>query len=150
MHTHVIMHPALPCPVLCCMQVKQHAQSSMRAAIGEMELDQILHARAQLNQLIRTTVQEASVNWGIEIKRYEITEVLPDKHISEAMDKQAAAERERRKKVLEAEGNKRSAELESEGQKIRLQNESEGNMIKVENEARARKTQLVLEVCVGG
>jgi hypothetical protein len=72
----------------------------MRAAIGEMELDQILHARAQLNQLIRSTVQEASVNWGIEIKRYEITEVLPDKHISEAMDKQAAAERERRKKVL--------------------------------------------------
>ena len=120
----------------------QHAQSSMRAAIGEMELDQILHARAQLNTLIRTTVQESSTAWGIEVKRYEITEVSPDKHITEAMDKQAAAERERRKKVLEAEGDKRSAELESEGQKIRLTNESEGELIKVKNEAQARKVQV--------
>ena len=39
------------------------------------------------------------MNWGMEIKRYEITEVMPDDHIVEAMDKQAAAERERRKSV---------------------------------------------------
>lgn len=125
--------------------VKQHAQSAMRAAIGELELDQILHARAQLNTMIRTAVQEAAVAWGLEIKRYEITEISPDKYITEAMDKQAAAERERRKKVLEAEGDKRAAELESEGQKIRHKNESEGMLIRVENEARARKSQLVLE-----
>ncbi len=87
----------------------------MRAAIGELELDQILHARATLNSMIRKSVDEAAQNWGLEIKRYEITEVSPDKFITEAMDKQAAAERERRKKVLEAEGDKRSAELESEG-----------------------------------
>jgi regulator of protease activity HflC (stomatin/prohibitin superfamily) len=60
----------------------------------------------------------AAINWGIEIKRYEITEVMPDQHIIDAMDKQAAAERERRKKVLEAEGSKRQLELESEGRKI--------------------------------
>ena len=78
---------------------------------------------------------------------------------------QAAAERERRKKVLEAEGDKRSAELQSEGRllpapwvydapvcacacvgmKIRLQNESEGMLIKVRNEATARKAQYELE-----
>ncbi len=126
--------------------MKQHAQSAMRAAIGELELDQILHARAQLNTMIRTAVQEAAVAWGLDIKRYEITEISPDKYITEAMDKQAAAERERRKKVLEAEGDKRAAELESEGQKIRHKNESEGMLIRVENEARARKSQLVLEV----
>lgn len=125
--------------------VKQHAQSAMRAAIGELELDQILHARAQLNTIIRTTVQEAADAWGLEIKRYEITEISPDKFITEAMDKQAAAERERRKKVLEAEGDKRSAELQSEGAKIRMKNESEGTLIKMKNEAEARKIQLVLE-----
>ena len=125
--------------------VKQHAQSCMRAAIGELELDQILHARAQLNTIIRSSVQEAASAWGLEIKRYEITEVLPDKVINEAMDKQAAAERERRKKVLEAEGDKRSAELLSEGIKIRIINESEGNLIKVKNEAEARKMQMQLE-----
>ena len=40
------------------VQVKQHAQSSMRAAIGELELDQILHDRVHLNNSIRSTVQE--------------------------------------------------------------------------------------------
>ena len=118
----------------------------MRAAIGELELDQILHARAHLNTIIRTAVQESATAWGIEIKRYEITEVSPDKFITEAMDKQAAAERDRRKKVLEAEGDKRSAELESEGFKIRMKNESEGSLIKITNEAEARKRQLLLEV----
>lgn len=125
--------------------VKQHAQSCMRAALGELELDQILHARAQLNTMIRETVQEAAVAWGIDVKRYEITEVSPDKFITEAMDKQAAAERDRRKKVLEAEGDKRAAELNSEGVKIQLQNESEGSLIRTRNEAAGRKFQYVLE-----
>ena len=62
------------------------------------------------------------------------------------MDKQAAAERERRKKVLDAEGDKRSAELMSEGQKIKMKNESEGFLIQMENHAAARKMQLILEV----
>jgi len=77
------------------------------------------------------TVQDAAKHWGLEIKRYEITEISPDKFITEAMDKQAAAERERRKKVLEAEGDKTSARLGSEAEKIRMQNISEGEKIKV-------------------
>ena len=68
--------------------VKQHAQSAMRAAIGELELDEILHARARLNSMIRNAVQEAAAAWGLEIKRYEITDVAPDRTITEAMDKQ--------------------------------------------------------------
>lgn len=124
--------------------VKQQAQSAMRAAIGEMELDEILHARAKLNAYIRESVQGSAQAWGLEIKRYEITEVSPDKFITEAMDKQAAAERERRKKVLEAEGNKKSQELESEGTKIKMTNESEGMLIKITNEAEARKREILL------
>lgn len=77
--------------------------------------------------------------------RYEITEVVPDKVMMEAMDKQAAAERDRRKKVLDAEGDKRSAELESEGIKIKMQNESEGALIKITNEAEANKARIILE-----
>lgn len=82
--------------------VRQHAQSAMRAAIGEMELDEILHNRSQLNALVKGTVQEAATAWGINIKRYEITEITPDRMISQAMDKQAAAERNRREKVRES------------------------------------------------
>lgn len=128
--------------------VKQLAQSTMRAAIGEMELDEILHSRAHLNSIIKRNVEDASRKWGIEIQRYEITEVSPDKFITEAMDKQAAAERDRRKKVLEAEGDKQAAQLASEGFKIRLKNESEGQLVKVTNEAEGKKRQLILE-CEG-
>lgn len=128
--------------------VKQHAQSSMRAAIGELELDDILHARAKLNQMIKATVQESAAAWGLDIKRYEITTVSPDKFITEAMDKQAAAERHRRKKVLDAEGDKRAAELESEGIKIRMKNESEGMLIKMTNEAEAARVKATVEVSI--
>lgn len=125
--------------------VKQHAQSSMRAAIGELELDEMLHAREKLNKMIKSTISESAQAWGIDIKRYEITTITPDKFITDAMAKQAAAERDRRKKLLEAEGDKRSAELESEGLKIRLKNESEGTLIKIANEAEANRKRLILE-----
>lgn len=114
--------------------VTQHSQSAMRSAIGEMELDEILHGRAQLNSLIKGSLQEAAIPWGLEIRRYEITEITPDNQIRIAMDKQAAAERDRREQVLRAEGDKRRAELISEG-----------NLIKVRNEADGEKTKIVME-----
>jgi regulator of protease activity HflC (stomatin/prohibitin superfamily) len=117
----------------------------MRSAIGEMELDEILHGRARLNALIKGSLQEAAVPWGIEIRRYEITEITPDHQIRIAMDKQAAAERDRREHVLRAEGDKQRVQLTSEGLKISLTNESEGNLIKTKNEAEATKQRLLLE-----
>ena len=110
----------------------------MRSAIGEMELDEILHNRSRLNALIKGGLQEAALPWGLEVRRYEITEITPDHQIRIAMDKQAAAERDRRENVLRAEGDKRRAQLTSEGVKISLTNESEGNLVKVQNEAEAK------------
>ena len=117
----------------------------MRSAIGEMELDEILHGRSRLNALIKGSLQEAAVNWGMEVKRYEITEITPDEEIRIAMDKQAAAERDRREQVLRAEGDKRRAELTSEGVKIGLKNESEGMLIKITNESEAAKIKALRE-----
>jgi len=125
--------------------VTQHAQSAMRSAIGEMELDEILHNRSRLNALIKGGLQEAALPWGLEVRRYEITEITPDHEIRIAMDKQAAAERARREKVLRAEGDKERAQLTSEGVKISLTNESEGNLVKVKNEAEATKQRILLE-----
>jgi len=125
--------------------VTQHAQSAMRSAIGEMELDEILHGRSRLNALIKGGLQEAALPWGLEIRRYEITEITPDHQIRIAMDKQAAAERDRRENVLRAEGDKQRAQLTSEGIKISLTNESEGNLVKVQNEAKASKQRILLE-----
>lgn len=125
--------------------VTQHAQSAMRSAIGEMELDEILHNRSRVNALIKGGLQEAALPWGLEVRRYEITEITPDHQIRIAMDKQAAAERDRRENVLRAEGDKRRAQLTSEGVKISLTNESEGNLVKVQNEAEATKQRILLE-----
>jgi regulator of protease activity HflC (stomatin/prohibitin superfamily) len=110
-----------------------------------MELDEILHARGRLNTMIKSSLQEAAVNWGLEVKRYEITEITPDEQIRVAMDKQAAAERDKREHVLRAEGDKRRAELTSEGVRISMKNESEGLLIKVQNEAEAAKNKLMKE-----
>ena len=117
----------------------------MRSAIGEMELDEILHGRAKLNSLIKGSLQEAAIAWGMQVLRYEITEITPDEEIRIAMDKQAAAERARREQVLRAEGDKRGAELTSEGVKISLSNESEGMLIKIKNEAEAFKIKAIRE-----
>ncbi|KAL7536726.1 hypothetical protein ACHAXR_007368 [Thalassiosira sp. AJA248-18] len=125
--------------------VMMHAQSAMRSAIGELELDEILHNRAGINTLIKGSLQEAAVAWGLEVRRYELTEITPDDQIRIAMDKQAAAERARREQVLGAEGDKRRAELTSEGIKISLKNESEGKLIQVTNEAEAEKLKILRE-----
>jgi len=125
--------------------VEQFAQSAMRNAIGSMDFDRILQARQELNNEVKAALDLAARPWGIKILRYEITEVMPDRGVQIAMDKQAVAERDRREQVLQAEGTKRSLVLESEGVKIRKQNESEGELIKVRNEALAEKEKLVLE-----
>jgi len=125
--------------------VVQAAQSAMRAAIGSMELDDILHARQKLNDTVRESLEQAAEPWGMTVKRYEITEIMPDPEIQRAMDKQGVAERERRELVKGAEGQKAAEILQSEGIKMRLQNESEGDLIKVRNEAQAMKERQTLE-----
>jgi len=122
--------------------VRQAAQAAMRAAIGQMELDKILHARAEINLTVKDALESAAEAWGIEILRYEITDITPDHEIQVAMDKQAVAERERREKVKNAEGMKEAAVLESEGIRQKLTNESEGALIRVQNEAKAERERL--------
>lgn len=121
------------------------AKSGMRTSVGEMELDELFHSRKIVNDTVRNVLQEAAANWGLLVTRHEILDVAPDAHISVAMDKQAAAERMRREKVLQAEGEKRAAELKSEGAKIRMQNESEGMLIQITNEAKANADARVLK-----
>lgn len=106
--------------------VIQNAQSAMRAIIGKMELDEILHARSKINEAVTASLGMNSEPWGIEVLRYEITQLTPNHEIQHAMDKQAVAERDRRERVKNAEGMKEAAVLESEGVKIKMTNESQG------------------------
>ena len=113
--------------------VSQHAQSAMRSAIGRMELDELLHNRMDLNKEVQAALETSAVDWGIEIKRYELTEIKPDDEICRAMDKQAAAERVRREQILGAEGNKKKSVLEAEGnaEALRIKAESEADAIRI-------------------
>ena len=114
--------------------VVTHAESSLRSALGSMELDAILNGRTEINKRVADSIKDAADTWGLEVLRYEVTEISPDRSMTEAMNKQANAERERREQILNAEGSKRSAELISEG-----------NLRKAINEAEAVKQKLILE-----
>lgn len=127
------------------LAIKELAKSAMRATVGELELDEVFHSRKIVNERCFAAVGEAAANWGMKVTRHEILDVTPDRYISESLDKQAAAERMRREKVLQAEGEKQAAALESEGVKVRLTNESEGHLIRVGNEALAEQTRIERE-----
>jgi regulator of protease activity HflC (stomatin/prohibitin superfamily) len=142
-----------------------HAQSAMRAAIGELELDALFHDRAALNVKITRAISEAAAEWGLQVLRYEVTEILPDETISEAMDRQAQAERIRREKVLQASGDKESQILRSQGDLESRTNEAEAkkrelelhaqgraNAVATEAEAQAKAIERVAAAlqCVGG
>jgi len=124
--------------------VMQHAQSAMRAAVGDMELDHLFHDRARINEKITSAIGDAARKWGLEVLRYEVTDITPDEHISTAMDRQAAAERLRREKVLTATGDKESAVLRSEGELTARTNEAEAKAIEVQRDAEARATAVRL------
>jgi regulator of protease activity HflC (stomatin/prohibitin superfamily) len=125
--------------------VLQHAQSAMRAAIGELELDALFHDRAALNVKITNAISQATEQWGVQVLRYEVTEILPDETISEAMDRQAQAERIRREKVLQASGDKESQILRSEGDLQARTNEALAKKAELELHAQGRANAVATE-----
>ena len=127
--------------------VVQFSQAAMRAVVGKHNLDEIFNNRDKLNQYIVDTLRSSTESWGMEINRYEITEVNVPKEIKQAMSLQASAERERRQDILKAEALKKSNILESEGIKQKLINQSEGEKTNIENKAlaHANATKLAAE-----
>ena len=102
------------------------AQTSLRGTIGDMELDEILYNRDQINTRLRDILDKETDQWGVKIERVEIKEVDPIGAVKQAMTEQTAAERERRAAILRADGEKRSAVLRAEGLKKSMVLEAEG------------------------
>lgn len=99
------------------LSVIQLAMTSMRNAIGSMELDECFQNRDAINAQILSSMTEATAPWGVMVTRYEIKDITPPQTIREDMEKQMTAEREKRSVILTAEGVKISAITEAEGQK---------------------------------
>lgn len=82
----------------------QLAQTTLRSVLGEVELDQLLSEREQLNMRLQAVLDRHTDPWGIKVQMVEVKQVdLPDQMIR-AIAKQAEAERERRAKIIHAEG----------------------------------------------
>jgi len=99
------------------LSVTQLAMTTMRNAIGSMELDDCFQNRDTINAQILTAMTEATAPWGVMVTRYEIKDITPPQTIREDMEKQMTAEREKRSVILTAEGVKTAAITEAEGQK---------------------------------
>lgn len=91
------------------------ATTTLRAVIGDILLDDVLAKREQINQVLRVKLDEVTGRWGVKVTTVEIREILPPKEVQNAMNRQLAAERERRATVIQAEGDRQAIILRAEG-----------------------------------
>ena len=130
----------------------QLAQTSLRSAIGKINLDRAFEARETLNGQVVKALDEAAVNWGVKVLRYEIKDIQPPRTVLEAMEKQMKAEREKRADIARSEGDKQSTINRAEGDRAEAIALSEGEKIKQINEAegKAKEITLVAEATAEG
>ena len=117
--------------------ITQLAQTTLRSVIGKMELDKTFEERDLINRSVVSAIDEAALNWGVKVLRYEIKDLTPPAVILQAMQQQITAEREKRAVVAASEGRKQeqinlatgareAAIAESEGEKQAAINKAEG------------------------
>ncbi len=86
--------------------ITQLAQTTLRSVVGRMELDKTFEERDLINKSVVTAIDEAALNWGVKVLRYEIKDLTPPAVILQAMQQQITAEREKRAVVAASEGRK--------------------------------------------
>ncbi len=96
----------------------QLAQTTLRAVVGEVSLDQLLAEREKLNHQLQTILDTQTDPWGIKISIVEIKHIDLPEEMRRAMAKEAEAERERRSKIINAEGEFQAAERLAEAAAI--------------------------------
>src|SRR6056297_507074 len=119
--------------------VSNLAQTTLRAVIGDMELDDTLNKRQEINARIRKELDEPTDEWGIRVESVEVREVNPSQEVQRAMEQQTGAERRRRATILEAQGERRSAVETAEGDKqsniIEAQGEKQSQILEAQGDA---------------
>jgi regulator of protease activity HflC (stomatin/prohibitin superfamily) len=117
------------------------ATTTLRAVVGDIPLDELLAKREQINQILRTKLDEVTERWGIKVTNVEIREIRPPTDVQEAMVKQMSAERSRRAMVTEADGRRESAILVAEGDKkstvLRAEGDKQAAILRAQGYAQA-------------
>ena len=106
--------------------ITQLAQTTLRSAIGKMELDKTFEERAHINTAVVAALDEAASSWGVKVLRYEIKDLTPPKEILHAMQAQITAEREKRALIAASEGRKQEQINIATGQREAFIQRSEG------------------------
>jgi regulator of protease activity HflC (stomatin/prohibitin superfamily) len=106
------------------------ATTTLRAVIGDILLDEVLSRREQINEVLRTKLDEVTERWGGKVTTVEIREITPPRDVQDAMNRQLSAERTRRAVITESEGNRQAAINVAEGQK-------QSEILKAEGERQA-------------
>lgn len=125
--------------------ITQLAQTSMRAEIGKLSLDDTFESREVINAQVTRAIDEASEAWGTKVLRYEVKDITPPASILEEMEKQMGAERQRRVAVTTSEGYRQAqineAEGDREAQILRAQGTAES--LTIEAAARAESIRQI-------
>jgi regulator of protease activity HflC (stomatin/prohibitin superfamily) len=93
------------------------ATTTLRAVIGDIDLDEVLSKREDINMVLRVKMDEVTERWGVKVTSVEIREIIPPREVQDAMNRQLAAERNRRAMVTEADGKREAAIKVAEGEK---------------------------------
>jgi regulator of protease activity HflC (stomatin/prohibitin superfamily) len=86
--------------------ITQLAQTTLRSVIGKMELDKTFEERSAINAAVVSALDEAALNWGVKVLRYEIKDLTPPAEILRSMQAQITAEREKRALIAASEGRR--------------------------------------------
>jgi regulator of protease activity HflC (stomatin/prohibitin superfamily) len=93
------------------------ATTTLRAVIGDMNLDDVLSKRDQINDVLRARLDEQTERWGGKVTTVEIRELIPPPGVQDSMNRMLTAERTRRAVITESEGERQSKINIAEGEK---------------------------------
>jgi regulator of protease activity HflC (stomatin/prohibitin superfamily) len=125
------------------MAITQLAQTTLRSVIGRLELDKTFEEREMINHAVVSALDEAAMNWGVKVLRYEIKDLTPPKEILHAMQQQITAEREKRALIAASEGRKQEQINIAMGQKEAAIAKSEGDKISEINQAQGEAAAIL-------
>jgi regulator of protease activity HflC (stomatin/prohibitin superfamily) len=123
--------------------ISQLAQTSLRSVIGKLELDKTFEERDIINAQVVAAIDEAALNWGVKVLRYEIKDLTPPKEILHAMQAQITAERGKRALIAASEGRRQEQINIATGEREAFIARSEGEKQAVINKAQGEAQSIM-------
>jgi len=122
--------------------ITQLAQTSLRSVIGRLELDKTFEERDMINAQVVQAIDEAALNWGVKVLRYEIKDLTPPAEILRAMQAQITAEREKRALIAASEGRRQEQINIATGEREAFIARSEGEKQSIINNAQGEAASI--------